>query len=289
MLDNLEALIALADSGSMSRASLILHVSQGAISKRIAQVEQQFGQPVIQPRGRKVELTPFGIGLIERARPLLRQFKELLQDKQAETSGRLDIDIAASVLLPWGAHALAEVKRKMSGTIFNIHTHHASVAVQRVRSGESMIALAQGESTIAPDLTALPVFKQTLVIIPSGLKPFRLPRSGAIDLMTIEHHTEAWKFTEQKLHAQRSEWRFKINSVKTLESFAAIAQLARAGFGHGLAPLGVARILGISDKKLVRFPSPGLSIPVSLIARRSTHALPLVQKFYQALLETVDE
>ena len=63
--------------------------------------------------------------------------------------------------------------------------------------------------------------------------------------------------------------------------------MARNGFGHGLVPLGVARALGIRPGDLVRFPTPGLTRPVSLIGRPTTLSLPLVQHFHQALVQSL--
>ena len=65
--------------------------------------------------------------------------------------------------------------------------------------------------------------------------------------------------------------------------------MARAGFGNGLVPLGVAEALSIPRARLVHFPEPNVEIPVSLIGRRSTLARPLVQQFHSRLLQVAKE
>ena len=75
----------------------------------------------------------------------------------------------------------------------------------------------------------------------------------------------------------------------TLESFQTVTQMARVGFGHGLVTLGVARAFGVPVETLVRFPEPGLNIPISLCGRRSTLARPLVQTFLDSLKRNLPE
>ena len=53
--------------------------------------------------------------------------------------------------------------------------------------------------------------------------------------------------------------------------------------------LGVARAFGVPAETLVRFPEPGLNIPISLYGRRSTLARPLVQTFLESLKRNLPE
>ena len=69
----------------------------------------------------------------------------------------------------------------------------------------------------------------------------------------------------------------------SLESFFTAAQMAIAGFGHGLVPAGVARTLGVPDSDVVPLAGEGLNRPVRFVARKSMFARPLIQSFYQAL------
>ena len=48
MIDNLEALVALAECGTMSKAALRLSITQSAVSKRIANLQVQLGKPLVE-------------------------------------------------------------------------------------------------------------------------------------------------------------------------------------------------------------------------------------------------
>jgi DNA-binding transcriptional LysR family regulator len=289
MLDNLEALAALADCRTMRRAALKLHISQSAVSKRIASLEAQLKRKLIEPRGRMVELTPAALRFLEKARPLIGEIKELVLGEKSETGGRIELDLSVSVLISWGAMALAKVRKSLPGIELKVNAHHASIAVERVRSGETMLALVQGEATIAPDLMALPILRQQIVIVPSSLKKFAFPKKGSLEVISMEPDTEAWSFINRGLKQGSATWGVQIKIENTLQSFSAIAQMARAGFGNGLVPLGVAEALSIPRNKLVHFPEPQVEVPVSLIGRRSTLARPLVQQFHSRLLAVAKE
>lgn len=285
MVENFEALVALAESGTMRKAALRLHITQSAVSKRIRNLENMLGRRLVEPRGRRVELTPDAARFVEKARPLLAELKSLLRLEEAEKSGKIEIDLSVSVIVSGGAKALALVKRAMPRLELSVNAHHASVAVERVRSGEAMLALVQGEASMAPDLAALPVYSQQMVLVPSGLVPLPRSRRGVrLPVIAIEPHTEAWRYTAKGL-AECAENGFQLEVVSTMQSFSAIVELARAGFGHGLVPRGVAAALGVPAKVLVNAPPPGIHVPVSLIGRPGALGRPLVHAFHAALLE----
>jgi DNA-binding transcriptional LysR family regulator len=64
---NLNAFIAIAEYGSFSGAGERLHLTQPAISKRIASLEQQLNVRLFDRLGREVSLTEAGRALLPRA------------------------------------------------------------------------------------------------------------------------------------------------------------------------------------------------------------------------------
>ena len=285
MFDELEALEALYTHGTMYKAGRAVHITQSAVSKRIASLQLRLRKRLVERHGRRVELTPVALRLLERARPMLHDIKNLVVEEDAEASGRIVIDVSVSVLVSWAANALARAVRKIPGLELSVNAYHASISVERVRSGESMVALVQGTGRIAKDLSSLLVFNQEMVIIPSKLERFKITPRMKVPVLSMESGAEASQYIEECIEAGRKKWGFIIEPATRVQSFSAIVQLARAGFGHGLAPRGVAHSLGLTDKQLIDIPSPGISVPVSLIGRRTTLARPNVQKLYETLLK----
>ena len=71
-----------------------------------------------------------------------------------------------------------------------------------------------------------------------------------------------------------------LKRVSSLESFFSVAQMAIAGFGHGLVPVGVARTLAVPQEKLLKLSDSGLTRPVRFVARKSIFSQELVKSFY---------
>ena len=70
-LVQLRHLLALADSGSFSRAAEGVCLTQPALSRSIQALEDELGQPLFDRLGRHSELTPFGRAMTVRARQVL--------------------------------------------------------------------------------------------------------------------------------------------------------------------------------------------------------------------------
>jgi len=60
MIDNLQALIALSETGTVTKAAGKLHLSQSAVTKRIQNLELDVGYELIERSGRNVVLTSQG-------------------------------------------------------------------------------------------------------------------------------------------------------------------------------------------------------------------------------------
>ena len=78
-LVQLRHLIELAATGSFSQAATKLHLTQPALSRSIKALEDELGQPLFDRIGRKNELTAFGSQIVQRARVLVDEAKELRQ------------------------------------------------------------------------------------------------------------------------------------------------------------------------------------------------------------------
>ena len=171
----------------------------------------------------------------------------------------------------------------MPGLELDLHAHRSPVAIDRVRAGEYQLALVAGRASGLADLVVRPLMDEPMVIVPSGLKALRLSRRRALPIIAIEPHAETWSSLRGGIARLRRERGLRLEVVQRLESFAGIVQMARAGFGHGLVPEGIARALGVRDSCLIRLPQPALTRPVHLLARRRTWERPLVDSLHDAL------
>ena len=89
---NLRAFLLVAESGSFSKAAKRLHLTQPAVSKRIAQLEAQLNVRLFDRIGRRISTTEAGEALLPHARAVhleMQAAQQSVRDLAGEVRGRL--------------------------------------------------------------------------------------------------------------------------------------------------------------------------------------------------------
>src|SRR5690606_7583070 len=110
---HLHAFVAIAETGSFSAAAERLHLTQPAVSKRIALLEEQLKSPLFDRIGRQVVLTQAGQVLLSKATLILREVtaaQRAIADLKGEVEGKLSIATSHHV----GLHYLPPYLREFS-------------------------------------------------------------------------------------------------------------------------------------------------------------------------------
>ena len=283
MIENLETLLALSRTGTMMEASTELRISQSAVSKRLATLEKYYDRKLIQKKGRRVELTQHGQRLVDRISPIVSELRDMFIDETASGSGELVIGVSDAILSSWGPEVFFKAQQEMPEVKFIFHTHRTPVVLDRIRSGEFMVGVCTGSDALDTDLQSEVLTQEPMVIIPSGCKKITFPKKGELGVITIEDYSGAWRSFKDEVQ------RLRIVREVSLESFFSVGQMAIAGFGHGMVPIGVAQTLKIPEECLINLGPQGLTRPVRFVARKSTYALPIVANFYQAIAHILEE
>ena len=277
MIENLETLIALSKSGTMMETSTILKISQSAVSKRIAALERYYDRALIERHGRRVVLTHHGTRLVEKVTPLVSELRSVFLEDNALRKGKIILGVSEAILASWGPRLFASVRSEMPEVEFTFHAQRSPIVLDRLRSGEYMVGICTGSSDADTDLQSEIIRLEPMVILPSALEPLEYEVGDELDVLTIESRSGAWASIEEDMR------RLKLRRLKSLESFFTVAQMALAGFGHGLVPAGVAKTLGVATSKLIPLDQEGMNRPVRFVARKSMFSQPLVQNFYDSV------
>ena len=130
---NLDAFLAVAHSRSFSRAAEQLHLTQPAISKRIASLEQQLDARLFDRIGKHVQLTEAGRALKPRAELILNTLNDTrraLGNLSATIQGRLSLATSHHI----GLHRLPPVLRRFTkaypGVVLDIQFLDSEVAYE---------------------------------------------------------------------------------------------------------------------------------------------------------------
>lgn len=89
-LDQLRTFVAIADSGSFTKAAEAVHKTQSAVSMQMRRLEERIGKPIFGRDGRSAKLTEQGERLLGYARRMVRLSDETMAAfDDAELSGRV--------------------------------------------------------------------------------------------------------------------------------------------------------------------------------------------------------
>lgn len=127
--------VAAADAGQFQEAAVDLHVTQQAVSKRIAALERELGVSLFNRAARGSELTVDGQAFLPHARELLRTAVRAVESVQPGTRA-LRVDVVHRRIAP--AVALQEFYRSNKEVPLDVVTlgsHTAEGAVAAVRDG----------------------------------------------------------------------------------------------------------------------------------------------------------
>jgi DNA-binding transcriptional LysR family regulator len=279
MLENLETLVVLSKTGTMMETSTVMKVSQSAVSKRIAALERYYGRTLVERHGRRVVLTHHGTRLVEKVTPLISELRSVFLEDNALRKGKVILGVSEAILASWAPRLFADVRRELPEVELEFHAQRSPVVLDRIRSGEYMVGICTGLPDADTDLQSEILRQEPMVIIPAALEPLDYNVGDELDVITIESRSGAWRSIEDDMR------RLRLRRRTSLESFFSVAQMALAGFGHGLVPNGVARTLGVPAEQLIPLGASGLNRPVRFVARKSMFSRPLVQSFFRAVYD----
>ena len=136
-IKHLEHLLALADTGSFSRAAEKLFITQSALSRSIQSLEEELGGQVLDRIGKRNELTTLGLDVVSRARHIVRDVSELRHSARLLQQGGIGV---ISVGLGSGPAALLMTPLMIEGATqhpglrVSVTQGPVELQVQRLRS-----------------------------------------------------------------------------------------------------------------------------------------------------------
>ncbi|WP_028615074.1 LysR family transcriptional regulator [Halopseudomonas pelagia] len=162
---NLSAFLAVAEHASFSRAGDQLHLTQPAISKRIATLEQQLGARLFDRIGRHVTLTEAGRALKPRAEQIINALSDTqraLSNLSSRVQGRLSMATSHHI----GLHRLPPVLRSYTvnypDVALDIDFLDSEVAYAKVLHGEIELAVITLAPAVEPPIVARAIWDDPL-------------------------------------------------------------------------------------------------------------------------------
>ena len=152
-LANLQTFIAIAEQRSFSLAGERLHVTQPAISKRVASLEEQLGVRLFDRVGRETTLTQAGQALLPRAYRIVNELddaRRTLSNLSGSVSGRLSLATSHHIGLRRLPPVLRAFTKRFPEVMLDIRFRDSEVAYADVLHGRCELAII----TLSPDCAA---------------------------------------------------------------------------------------------------------------------------------------
>jgi DNA-binding transcriptional LysR family regulator len=258
-LATLNAFIAIAELGSFSEAAERLHLTQPAVSKRIASLEQQLSVRLFDRLGREVSLTEAGRALLPRAYQILNVLddtRRALTNLNGEISGRLTLATSHHI----GLHRLPPLLRAFTRAhpqvALDIQFLDSEVAYEEVLHGRAELAVI----TLAPEtrepVHAVAVWDDPLDFVAAPEHP--LARSQVISLADVAHHPAVFPggntFTHHIVRRLFEAQGLTPNIAMSTNYLETIKMMVSIGLAWSVLPRTML------DDQVARLPLPGIQL-----------------------------
>lgn len=176
-LASLNTFIAIAEHGSFSRAGEQLHITQPAVSKRLAALEEQLGAQLFDRLGREVRLTQAGETLLPRAYRIVNELedsKRALSNLNNLVSGKLSLATSHHIGLRRLPPILREYTHKFPQVELDIRFLDSEVAYNDVLHGRCELALITLSPQRREHLKSVKIWHDELVFVVAPGHPLSL-------------------------------------------------------------------------------------------------------------------
>lgn len=187
---NLRAFLLVAESGSFSIAAEKLHLTQPAVSKRVALLEEQLDASLFDRIGRTIGLTEAGRALLPHAKAVqleLAAAAQSVKDLSGEIAGQLRLATSHHI----GLHRLPPILSRFSSDYPAVH-----IDIDFMDSEQAYELIMQGTAELAV-VTLAPSAENNVVTVPVWSDPLDfmiandhelLARAEAPDLAAMSKH-----------------------------------------------------------------------------------------------------
>lgn len=182
----LRTFVEIARCGSFSQTAHNLHISQPAVSKRIATLEQQVGHKLLDRVGRKTLLTQAGQTLLPHARQVLLTLDDAtrgMSQLHQQVHGRLSIGTSHHIGLHRLPPVLRQFTREFEQVDLDIQFMDSEQACDAVLNGELEMAVVTLPPQADARLTTTRLWPDPLDVMVSAQHP--LARRSSLSLTEL--------------------------------------------------------------------------------------------------------
>lgn len=239
-LVSLALFIRICETGSMTKAAEACHIALAAASRRVAQLEHQFGVQLLYRTAKGVETTPAGTALLYHARQMMSQVDEMradISDYSHGAKGMIRIQANASALAQYLPDDLATFSAAHPAIKVSLGEERSGAIVEAVHAGTTDIGIVMEGAEGAAGLQMLDYRADTLGVVVPRNHPLRARKLAFAtlldhDFVGLESNTVISQILLQQAHKADKPLRLRVQ----VKSFDVVARMIQAGLGIGVLP-----------------------------------------------------
>ena len=181
--ESLHAFIAVAQNASFSLAAQQLHLTQPAVSKRIAGLEQSLAVRLFDRLGRQVQLTEAGRTLLPRAQQILQELRDCrraLSNLSGQVTGRLIIATSHHIGLHHLPPLLRSYVEQFAQVQLDLRFTDSELACDMVEHGEAELGIITLPPQAHSRLIIQPVWDDPLAVMVNPEHPLTEQRTISV-------------------------------------------------------------------------------------------------------------
>ena len=141
-IDQLRTFVAIADTGSFTRAAEVVHKTQSAVSMQMKRLEERVGKAVFERDGRLSKLTEDGERLLDYARRIVRLNAECIASfNESELVGRVRLGLPDDYADRYLPEILARFSRSNPRAEVTVVCEPSPNLIDRVQNGDLDLAI----------------------------------------------------------------------------------------------------------------------------------------------------
>ena len=240
-ISSLQAFIAVARHQSFSKASETLFVTQPAVSKRVASLEEQLGTKLFNRINRQISLTEAGRKLLPKAQELVNQAADMQRfatNLNADVNGKLSISISHHIALYRMPPILHEFNLRYPKVELDIQFEDSEQALQAVERGDIEFAVITLPNQLPDSLQAETAWFDGLDIVVG--KDHALANVDTVTLNILAKYSCVLPSVETETHQimlrEFSAQDLDMNVQMSTNNLQSLKMLVVAGVGWSLLP-----------------------------------------------------
>ncbi|MFN7100302.1 MAG: LysR family transcriptional regulator [Flavobacterium sp.] len=287
-LHQLQIFLKVVQTGSVTKASEELHLTQPAVSIQLKNFQDQFDVPLTEVVGRKLYVTDFGQEIATVARNVIEQVEVInfkTRAQKGNLAGRLKITVVSTgkYVMPY---FLADFLRKNSGIDLQMDVTNKTKVLRSLENNEVDFALV---SVLPPALLIdqLDLMQNSLYLVANSKLKFK----KSVDTATIFNDVplifrEKGSGTRQVMENFIEKNEIFVQKKMELTSNEAVKQAVIAGLGCSIMPLiGIKNELQNEELQIIPYKGLPVTTMWSLIWPKGKKHAPIASAFLSYMMK----